>query len=53
MHVALARCTVLIPVGTFSSVDVVIGGWENILEWTKTGDTVPYLNFNDYLHYYA
>ncbi|EEB97441.1 hypothetical protein MPER_03240 [Moniliophthora perniciosa FA553] len=25
--------------------------WGSIKEWTNTGDTVPYVNFNDWLHY--
>lgn len=37
----------------YSSVDVLISqGWDKLLDWTKTGDTVPYTNFNDFLHYY-
>ncbi|KIK55169.1 hypothetical protein GYMLUDRAFT_176169, partial [Collybiopsis luxurians FD-317 M1] len=32
--------------------DYVITNWWNyIKQWTLTGDTVPYLNFNDWLHY--
>ncbi|KAI0748373.1 hypothetical protein C8Q80DRAFT_1270792 [Daedaleopsis nitida] len=27
-------------------------GWQKLLDWTKTGETVPYTNFNDFLHYY-
>ena len=26
-------------------------GWQPLLDWTKTGDSVPYTNFNDFLHY--
>ena len=35
-----------------SSVDVILNqGWEKELAWTKTGDTIPYTNLNDFLHY--
>ncbi|KAJ7493793.1 hypothetical protein FB451DRAFT_1360497 [Mycena latifolia] len=35
-----------------SSVDDVINNWWNpILKWTATGDSVPYANFNDWLHW--
>ncbi|KAJ6620510.1 hypothetical protein B0H10DRAFT_1791709 [Mycena sp. CBHHK59/15] len=34
------------------SVDDVIGEWsDSIKTWAATGDTVPYKNFNDGLHY--
>ncbi|KAI5886210.1 uncharacterized protein SCHCODRAFT_02519573 [Schizophyllum commune H4-8] len=26
-------------------------GWQPLLDWTKTGDSIPYTNFNDFLHY--
>ncbi|THV04041.1 hypothetical protein K435DRAFT_747036 [Dendrothele bispora CBS 962.96] len=36
----------------FSSVDNVITNWWDYLKvWTATGETVPYLNLNDWLHY--
>ncbi len=25
--------------------------WDPLVNWTATGDTVPYSNFNDWLHY--
>ena len=28
-------------------------GWDMLRAWTQTGETVPYTNFNDYLHYYG
>ncbi|KAJ3726905.1 hypothetical protein EV361DRAFT_378360 [Lentinula raphanica] len=31
--------------------DVITNWWDYITAWTVTGDTVPYLNFNDWLHY--
>ncbi|KAE9395545.1 hypothetical protein BT96DRAFT_922752 [Gymnopus androsaceus JB14] len=31
--------------------DVINYLWNPITEWTATGDTVPYLNFNDWLHW--
>ncbi|KAJ8453624.1 hypothetical protein ONZ51_g13495 [Trametes cubensis] len=35
-----------------SSADVVLlQGWQPLLGWAKTGDTLPYTNLNDYLHY--
>ncbi|KAJ7743510.1 hypothetical protein DFH07DRAFT_749919 [Mycena maculata] len=34
-----------------SSEDVITGWWQPILDWTATGDTIPYTNFNDWLHY--
>ncbi|KAL1677831.1 hypothetical protein EV122DRAFT_213383 [Schizophyllum commune] len=35
-----------------SSTDTLLtDGWNSLLDWTKTGDTIPYTNFNDYLHY--
>ncbi|KAK7018336.1 hypothetical protein R3P38DRAFT_2982272 [Favolaschia claudopus] len=34
-----------------SSVDDVLAWWKPILDWTKTGDTIPYTNFNDWLHW--
>ncbi|KAL1715833.1 hypothetical protein EV715DRAFT_275520 [Schizophyllum commune] len=35
-----------------SSVDTLLStGWQPILDWAKTGDTIPYTNFNDFLHY--
>ncbi|KAH8813786.1 hypothetical protein DL96DRAFT_504244 [Flagelloscypha sp. PMI_526] len=34
-----------------SSVDVVINWYKYITDWTKTGDTIPYHNFDDFLHY--
>ncbi|KAH8827291.1 hypothetical protein DL96DRAFT_1681092 [Flagelloscypha sp. PMI_526] len=34
-----------------SSVDVVIGWYKYMTDWTKTGNTIPYHNFDDFLHY--
>ncbi|KAL1736176.1 hypothetical protein EV714DRAFT_279541 [Schizophyllum commune] len=35
-----------------SSVDTLLeNGWRALLDWAKTGDTIPYQNLNDYLHY--
>ncbi|KAL1750884.1 hypothetical protein FB107DRAFT_251848 [Schizophyllum commune] len=35
-----------------SSVDTLLTvGWRALLDWTKTGDTIPYTNFDDFLHY--
>ncbi|KAJ7500671.1 hypothetical protein B0H11DRAFT_1856122 [Mycena galericulata] len=34
-----------------SSSAVVIAFWDAITAWTATGTTVPYLNFNDWLHF--
>ncbi|KAJ3712779.1 hypothetical protein DFJ43DRAFT_1127971 [Lentinula guzmanii] len=31
--------------------NVIANWWDYITAWTATGDTVPYLNFNDWLHY--
>ncbi|KAJ7587144.1 hypothetical protein C8J56DRAFT_943676 [Mycena floridula] len=27
--------------------------WNPIQQWTATGETIPYLNFNDWLHFYV
>ncbi|KAJ6455269.1 hypothetical protein C8R47DRAFT_928862, partial [Mycena vitilis] len=32
--------------------DVVSQWWDPITTFTKTGDSVPYSNFNDFLHYF-
>ncbi|KAJ7861737.1 hypothetical protein B0H14DRAFT_2349924 [Mycena olivaceomarginata] len=34
-----------------SSTAVVIALWNAIVAWAATGSTVPYLNFNDWLHF--
>ncbi|KIY45267.1 hypothetical protein FISHEDRAFT_28659, partial [Fistulina hepatica ATCC 64428] len=34
-----------------SSAQDVIDIWDVILAWAATGTTIPYLNFNDWLHY--
>ncbi|KAF8144304.1 hypothetical protein K438DRAFT_1459280, partial [Mycena galopus ATCC 62051] len=34
-----------------SSTNVVIAFWNAITAWAATGSTVPYENFNDWLHY--
>ncbi|KIY47428.1 hypothetical protein FISHEDRAFT_74727 [Fistulina hepatica ATCC 64428] len=34
-----------------SSAQEVIGHWNDILSWAATGTDIPYLNFNDWLHY--
>jgi hypothetical protein len=35
-----------------SSVDDVIKNyWDPIVAWTATGDSIPYTNFNDWLHW--
>ncbi|KAJ7086332.1 hypothetical protein B0H15DRAFT_782058, partial [Mycena belliarum] len=34
-----------------TSLDVVIALWQAISVWAATGATVPYLNFNDWLHF--
>ncbi|KAI5886216.1 uncharacterized protein SCHCODRAFT_02643530 [Schizophyllum commune H4-8] len=26
-------------------------GWQPLLDWAQTGDSIPYTNFNDFLHY--
>ncbi|KAJ4466370.1 hypothetical protein C8R41DRAFT_926121 [Lentinula lateritia] len=31
--------------------NVITNWWDFITAWTATGETVPYLNFNDWLHY--
>ncbi|KAJ7921412.1 hypothetical protein B0H13DRAFT_2416777 [Mycena leptocephala] len=31
--------------------DVIKNYWDPILAWTATGDTIPYTNFNDWLHW--
>ncbi|KAJ6541038.1 hypothetical protein DFH09DRAFT_1031901 [Mycena vulgaris] len=31
--------------------DVVKAWWEPIVAWTATGETIPYSNFNDWLHW--
>ncbi|KAJ6505583.1 hypothetical protein C8R45DRAFT_1091283 [Mycena sanguinolenta] len=31
--------------------DVITQWWQPILDWTATGDTIPYTNFNDWLHW--
>ncbi|KAF5368538.1 hypothetical protein D9758_002475 [Tetrapyrgos nigripes] len=33
-----------------NSTDQVTNWWNAITSWTKTGDTIPYHNFNDWLH---
>ncbi|KAI0748370.1 hypothetical protein C8Q80DRAFT_735268 [Daedaleopsis nitida] len=36
-----------------SGTDVVLTqGWQALLDWTKTGETVPYTNLDDFLHYF-
>ncbi|KIY48895.1 hypothetical protein FISHEDRAFT_73226 [Fistulina hepatica ATCC 64428] len=35
-----------------SSPQEVIDHWNIIKKWTATGDKIPYLNFNDWLHYF-
>ncbi|KAI0765473.1 hypothetical protein C8Q74DRAFT_1220210 [Fomes fomentarius] len=35
-----------------SSVDVPLQSWNQELAWTQTGETIPYTNLNDFLHYY-
>ncbi|KAL1712910.1 hypothetical protein EV715DRAFT_259034 [Schizophyllum commune] len=35
-----------------SSVDTLLSeGWQPLLDWAKTGETIPYTNFDDFLHY--
>ncbi|KAJ7685942.1 hypothetical protein B0H17DRAFT_854960, partial [Mycena rosella] len=34
-----------------SSADVVSAWWDPIVAWTATGATIPYGNFNDWLHW--
>ncbi|THV06508.1 hypothetical protein K435DRAFT_773203, partial [Dendrothele bispora CBS 962.96] len=34
-----------------NSVDQVINWWDAITSWTQTGDSIPYANFNDWLHF--
>ncbi|KAF7359638.1 hypothetical protein MVEN_00687700 [Mycena venus] len=34
-----------------SSADVVSQWWDPIVQWTATGATIPYQNFDDWLHY--
>ncbi|KAJ7676694.1 hypothetical protein DFH06DRAFT_976520 [Mycena polygramma] len=34
-----------------SSADVVSQWWDPITAWTATGDSIPYSNFNDWLHW--
>ncbi|KAJ7835088.1 hypothetical protein B0H14DRAFT_3461573 [Mycena olivaceomarginata] len=34
-----------------ASADVVSQWWDPIVQWTATGATIPYQNFNDWLHY--
>ncbi|KAI0745058.1 hypothetical protein C8Q76DRAFT_20921 [Earliella scabrosa] len=35
-----------------SSADAVVSmGWDRVSAWTKTGEEIPYLNLNDFLHY--
>ncbi|KIK61814.1 hypothetical protein GYMLUDRAFT_243477 [Collybiopsis luxurians FD-317 M1] len=44
----------LSDVGTDSWPDinnVINNWWKSITQWTATGDTVPYMNFSDWLHY--
>ncbi|EIM82382.1 uncharacterized protein STEHIDRAFT_160930 [Stereum hirsutum FP-91666 SS1] len=36
-----------------SAEDVVNDWWTPILDWTATGTTIPYTNFDDWLHYDA
>ncbi|KAJ6553699.1 hypothetical protein DFH09DRAFT_924744, partial [Mycena vulgaris] len=31
--------------------DVVADWWDPIVEWTAVGSSIPYQNFNDWLHY--
>ncbi|KAJ7637321.1 hypothetical protein DFH06DRAFT_1099860 [Mycena polygramma] len=31
--------------------DVISQWWDPITAWTATGDSIPYSNFNDWLHY--
>jgi len=35
----------------FPSSNTVIAWWSAIASWTATGNTIPYTNFNDWLHY--
>ncbi|KAJ7176300.1 hypothetical protein C8R43DRAFT_1118818 [Mycena crocata] len=42
----------LIPLtGQGNSADIVVAFWETVYTWTATGPDIPYLNFNDYLHF--
>ncbi|KAJ7930909.1 hypothetical protein B0H13DRAFT_1466943, partial [Mycena leptocephala] len=38
-------------VTTWPSAEVVSAWWDPIVQWTATGATVPYANFNDWLHF--
>lgn len=38
---------------TRSGVEVVSQWWTALTTWTATGDSVPYINFDDWLHYAA
>ena len=31
--------------------EVIKGYWTPIVEWANTGDSIPYTNFNDWLHF--
>ncbi|KAF8172245.1 hypothetical protein K438DRAFT_1612148, partial [Mycena galopus ATCC 62051] len=31
--------------------DVITNWWQPMLAWTATGDSIPYSNFNDWLHW--
>ncbi|KAI4523035.1 hypothetical protein K525DRAFT_255024 [Schizophyllum commune Loenen D] len=31
--------------------ELVANGWQPLVAWTATGDSIPYSNFNDFLHY--
>ena len=36
---------------SFSSTDNLVStGWQPLVSWTKTGDSIPYSNLNDFLH---
>ncbi|KAI0259458.1 hypothetical protein BC834DRAFT_631149 [Gloeopeniophorella convolvens] len=40
------------PQGQYPDVNVVRNvWWQSILDWTKTGNSLPYKNFDDWLHY--
>ena len=35
-----------------STADAVVSmGWDRVSAWTKTGEEIPYMNLNDFLHY--
>lgn len=48
---SLSHLLVLMYLCYFSDTEVVEKFWQPMLEWANSGDSIPYTNFNDWLHY--